>query len=95
VDATTNADGRLSVCSGNSSAEWYLILDPTATLMSIEALRKRLDLTVPHTPNVDDEVLDLLVRAFSRASRADPYREIKCFLDESGIPWRSDFWESL
>ena len=97
VDAGINADGGISICSGDGSAEWYAIVDRAAKPMLVEALRKRLNVTEPGRPDMDDEILDLLVRAFSRRSPPGhgPYREIRRFLDKNRIPWRSDFWGSL
>lgn len=97
VDAAVNSDGGISICSGDGSAEWYAIIDQSAKLALREALRGHLHISSPHGPYIDDEILELLVRAFSRASwfGGGPYREIRRFLDKNDIPWRSDFWGSL
>jgi hypothetical protein len=50
VDAGINADGGISICSGDGSAEWYAIVDRLAKPMLVEALRKRLNITEPAGP---------------------------------------------
>jgi len=97
VDAEITADGGISICSGDGSAEWYAIVDRAAKPMLVEALRKHLNVTEPGRPDMDDDILDLLVRAFSRRSLLGPgpYPEIRRFLDKNRVPWRSDFWGSL
>ena len=97
VDAEITADGRISICSGDGSAEWYAIVDEPAKPALLEALRSRLRISDPAGSNMDDEILELLVRAFSGKSLLGrgPYREIRRFLETSRIPWRSDFWGSL
>ncbi len=97
VDAEVNPNGGISICSGDGSAEWYAIIDQSAKLALRESLRAHLHISSPTGPNIDDEILELLVRAFSTGSLfgRGPYRDIRRFLDKNDIPWRSDFWGSL
>jgi hypothetical protein len=93
VDATVAADGGIHICSGDGRAEWYAIVDREAKAALHAVLRKRLNAHESESDR-DDEILALLVRAFSRRFGRihAPFREITAFLDENGIPWRSDFW---
>jgi hypothetical protein len=96
VDAAITADGDLSICSGDGAAEWYAIVDRAATFGLVEALQKHLRLNAD-SPRAEDDVLDLLARAFSGGPEQDhgPFEAITKFLDQHGISWRSDFWGSL
>ena len=96
VDAMVASDGGVRICSGDGRAEWYAIVDADAKGALLAALRTRAK--PPQRPSsADDEILELLVRAFSRriGRRHAPFREITAFLDRNRIPWRSDFWGDM
>ena len=63
VDAAVNPDGGISICSGDGSAEWYAIIDQSAKPALGDALRVHLHISSPAGPNIDDEILELLLRA--------------------------------
>jgi hypothetical protein len=97
VDAEINADGGVSICSGDGNAEWYAVIDRTAKTALLEARRKHLNYSNLSAPGTDEDILDLLVRVFSGGPGPHPglFGEITHFLDANGVRWQSDFWGSL
>src|SRR5689334_20590460 len=85
VDASINAEGGVSICSGDGSVEWYAVIDRAA----LPALRTPLQKRVKRE---EQNVFRFLVRAFGGRSRG-PVDEIRRFLDKHAIPWRSDSGE--
>ena len=92
VDAEMRPDGAIAICSGDSNAEWYAIIDRSSQPALLNALRRRVTWrNAPVAANGDD-LLDLMAHAFSGRS---PFEKIKRFLDQNGIAWRADFWGSM
>lgn len=93
VTASFEPKGDLHIISGDSKAEWYAVIHAA----DLPQLRNQLLMVTQDYKASDcdhDRTLQMLFAAFSRTD-GDPFEDIKSFLTESGIPWKSDFWGSM
>ena len=101
TDASIGAESGLSICSGDSSAEWYVKVGRGDLSRLLAALKTRRDgqtaatgSGVKGTPPDLDEIMALLLELFGKGDNS-PFGDIKQFLADSGIPWKGDFWGSM
>ena len=91
TDAVLRTNGDLAFGSGDGSREWYA----TVAAANVEALRDALERDLGPAGE-DDAPLDLLGLVAARFTVAEdapnPFNAIKVFLDQAGIPWKSDVW---
>jgi hypothetical protein len=89
VDATIE-NGRLSICSGDSRREWYVLVERSERPRLLQALRSRCGARGAPDAPPDGETLALLAQAFS--DRSGLLEEIQAFLDRAAIPYRTTSW---
>ena len=86
VEASLDAHGNLSVCSGDATREWYAIVSAD----HVPQLRATLagdDVRLAAMP-----VLDQLVARFGADGERGPFEDIKLFLNGHAIPWTAQSW---
>jgi hypothetical protein len=96
VDATCGSHKGLSICSGDSNAEWYTKVAPEHLGVLLAALRQKLGRSTKddHAASREQEILDLLVIAFG-SEGSNPYTPVNEFLADAGIPFTGEFWGSM
>jgi hypothetical protein len=97
TEAFIKKDGGISICSGDSDAEWYINIEPKdvdSLLHALEAKRKRLRLKLSDQETGSGGVLTLL-RILFASDDNNPFETIKVFLAQEKIPWKHDFYGSI
>jgi hypothetical protein len=101
TNASIGAKNGLSVCSGDSRAEWYVKVAPAELPRLLAALQARQQgqAAAPAggtycAPPDLDAIMDLLLELFGNNDK-NPFEAIKQFLAASGIPWKGDFWGAM
>lgn len=87
VDATVDAEGDVSICSGDQHHEWFAIIRAEHVALLQSALADG------DEPPSGQSVLNQLVARFgNRTEEIGPFETIKRFLNTHAVPWVSQSW---
>ncbi len=93
VDASSANDGKISICSGDSNAEWYIHIPARAKPHLQVVLAKKCNRAISGE-DIDQDILSMLQKTFGGRDK-NPFEEIKEFLNASNVSWKEDFWGYL
>lgn len=92
VTASFDDRARLSICSGGTGDERYIIVEKN----EINVLSRVLAKTAKPRSKTGDDKIDILqnLRTLFASKKSNPFDDVKSFLENRGVKWKTDVWIS-